>query len=144
MGLGKAEHRSATFNIPSNPMTNHACLAEVVVVRSPRREVTPIPPSHTALFRRKSLCRAYVWGVRGYVLLLSGHGSYINYLEFCKQDFPSSPFIPVFDHLYQYGLIYFVVWAIIQYFIWLLKMFQLLYFLFPDSPCIFPVYFLFD
>lgn len=99
-------------------------------------------PFHIVLCGRKSLCRTHIWGVWDHVLLLRGHRIYMNYLEFYKGDVPiysfNWSFISVWIH------IYFVVWFIIQYFILLLKSFQLLCFLFPDSSCIFPVYFLFS
>ena len=84
------------------------------VIRPP----TPCP-FPTVVCGRKSRCAAHTHRVESYAAPPWRRRIYINYMNSSVQEtFLFSP-IYLFKHLYQYGLIdiYFILWAIIDYFV---------------------------
>lgn len=88
------------------------------------------PTPSAGLLARRSLDATRAEGTEGCAASLCGWSTYVRYLEFsCKGD--SSPLLHLLIHsviyLHQCGLTdtYFILWVVIQYFILLLKLFQL-------------------
>lgn len=91
---------------------NH--LAEGLCVR--------FPPFHFVLFGGKSLCKPHIGGMASYDLLLWWWRKQVNHLQLFCTD------LSVLSHLLIYISIeswVFIIWAAIQYFIFLLKLFLL-------------------
>lgn len=120
MGLGKEEHKSkVSFSSYHMEHTGAYCQHELSLLYGPwsygRGRVCrrlKLLPFCTALFGRKSLCTAHTW-VGSYARPPWGCCLGINYLRvFFTGDFSLFPCL--FDHLYQYGFMLFILYSALQ------------------------------